>query len=138
MVTCCSRKSIIYLGFLLESLSTLLYWRATGSYCCSEYFLLNILILFSAYILKCGVARFYRLWYRYYEQYQSITRIFRVLYRNGIFVKINYVTFYKTHQGFPLKGKVFFYKRRCKLKIWFSIDFITMFFFCSFVSPNFF
>ena len=69
----------------------------------------------SAYVLRCGLTRFYRLWYRYYEQYQSVTKIFRVLYRNRIFEKVNFATYYKRHKGFTLKGKIFKFNSKCML-----------------------
>lgn len=54
---------------------------------------------------------FYRLWYQNYLRYQSVTRVFRVLYQKRIFVKvnnrINYLVFYQTHRGFTLKGSRF-------------------------------
>ena len=65
--------------------------------------------IISAYVLRCGLSRFYRLWYRYYERYQCISKIFTKMYSKRLFISVNYVAFFKTHHGFKLRGKLFIY-----------------------------
>lgn len=71
--------------------------------------------LFLAYTLKCGRSRLFSLWYRYYTLYRSIHRVFSVLYSKQVFVRMSYVTFYRNHRGFTLKGKLFVHNGRSKL-----------------------
>lgn len=55
------------------------------------------MLFFSAYILKLGRSRLYRLWYRYYMKYRSMNKVFRILYKRRFIVRGTFSDDYLLH-----------------------------------------